>query len=236
MQEIFLFILAYYSNVEYTGYMKKTTKAHTATSAALKFWLKKSGMTQGELAEKIGLDQSTLSNMIRGVRGIKAEYIEKLCEIFGISMAEFFACDSGDLPEIVFVPLVSAMPKAGLGSLQMDDEQLALYSFHSSFINRKSGTTDSMRLFRVEGNSMQPTIDNNDMIMVNLLQTEVRQGAIYLIRFEGELMVKRLERRAGGVVLIRSDNPAYEDIPVNPENESVDFEIFGKMVWLCREF
>jgi phage repressor protein C with HTH and peptisase S24 domain len=50
-------------------------------------------------------------------------------------------------------------------------------------------------------------------------------------------MIKRLERRPGGIVRIHSDNPAYETIELQPgSTEYLDFAIFGRMVWMCREF
>lgn len=214
----------------------KIIKRNSPTAKLLAYWLKRTGMKQAELAEKVGLEQGTISNMIRGVRGIKAEHLEKMCDVFGITLAEFFAGQDSDVPEVVFVPLVKAVPRAGLGGLETDGGTVALYSFHSEFIKRKQGTPETMRLFRVEGDSMEPTIRSDDMVMINLRMTDVRSGNIYLIRFEGELMLKRLERRPAGRILIRSDNPGYEDIEVHPDENSVDFVVFGRMVWLCREF
>lgn len=213
-----------------------TIKRNSPTARALAYWLKRCGMKQAELAERVGLEQGTISNMIRGVRGIKAEYLERMCDVFGITLAEFFTCGENTLPEIVFVPLVKAVPRAGAGGLETDGAATALYAFHSDFIKRKQGTPETMRLFRVEGDSMEPTIAPNDLIMVNLNMADVRSGHIYLVRFEGELMIKRLERRPGGEVLIRSDNARYDDIAIKPDPEYIDFRIFGRMVWLCREF
>jgi phage repressor protein C with HTH and peptisase S24 domain len=92
-----------------------------------------------------------------------------------------------------------------------------------------------MKLFEVAGDSMAPTLMDGDLIMVNLREKNVRSGCIYLVRMEDELMVKRLENRPGGVLLIRSDNRAYEDIPVN-RGSGADVETLGRMVWSCREY
>ena len=79
-------------------------------------------------------------------------------------------------------------------------------------------------------------MNDRDLILVNLKEKHVRSGYVYLIRIGNELMVKRLENRPGGVLLIRSDNPDYEDIPVNLEEVDGDIEIHGRMVWSCREY
>ena len=216
--------------------MQKAIKENSATANALRFWLKETGLKQAELAEKVGLEQGTISNMARGARGIKAEHLERMCEVFGISLAEFFACKTAELPEIVFIRLVKAVPRAGTGSLETDSDTVSLYSFHTSFIRRKGGTPETMVLFNIDGDSMEPTVSAGDMVMINQSLNDIRSGSIYLIRFEGELMLKRLERRPGGEVLIRSDNEKYDDIAIKKDQDHIDFEIFGRMVWLCREF
>jgi len=50
-------------------------------------------------------------------------------------------------------------------------------------------------------------------------------------------MVKRLERRSGNILLIRSDNEErYAPVPINMDSEAGEIEIFGRMVWSCREY
>lgn len=206
------------------------------TADALGFWLKKRGMTQSALAEKTGLAQNYISQMNTGSRPGSLETIQVIADALGVSLPEFFACKDDELPEVEFVPLVKAVPRAGTGGLEVDDEHVRLYSFHSSFLRRKQGTPETMRLFKIDGDSMEKTLFPGDLIMVNTRQVHISTGGIYLIRLEGELMVKRLENRPGGILLIRSDNDRYDDLSVDKNNESLDLEVFGRMVWSCREY
>lgn len=205
-------------------------------SEAVKFWLKKRHLKQNELAEAVGVEPSTISQIVNRHRLPSIELAARIAEAFDISLPELFACKDDELPDVEFVPLVKAVPRAGSGGLEIDDERKKFYSFHSSFLRRKQGTVETMRLFYVDGDSMEPTLYSGDMIMVNLRQTHISTGGIYLIRLEGELMVKRLENRPGGVLLIRSDNDRYNDIPVDKNDEAIDVEVFGRMVWSCREY
>ena len=207
------------------------------TAEALKFWLKETNMKQSDLAEKTGISQGHISNMSTGTRGIPTANLEKICEVLGISIPEFFARNDSNLPEVSYVPRVSARPRAGNGGLEVDGGFTGYYSFHTSFLQRKNGSEETMRIFAIDGNSMEPTLQSGDLIMVNLRQDDISSGQIYLLRFEHELMVKRLEKRPGGVIRIRSDNDYYEPIDINPAtDEGVDFQVFGRMVWSCREY
>ena len=213
-----------------------TMKENKITAEALRFWMKKNTLTQAALSEKAGLAQNYISQIVTGMRKPSIEAVEQLCEAMGISLPEFFARKDDDMPEVEFVPLVKAVPRAGTGGLETDGDFDRWYSFHSSFLARKGGSKESMRLFRVDGDSMEPTLFSGDMIMVNLKTTHITTGGIYLLRLEDELMVKRLENRLGGILLIRSDNEAYEDISINKTEVDGDIEIFGRMVWSCREY
>lgn len=205
-------------------------------TSSLTFWLEKKGFTQVELAKRMGVNPNTISQYKTGDRTPPMDKLEMLVDALGVTLPEFFACKDDEKPDIVFVERVKARPRAGTGGLEVDAERDGYYSFHSSFITRKRGTEKTMKIFEAAGGSMSPTLDDGDLIMVNLAEKDVRSGYIYLLRMEDELMVKRLENRPGGILLIRSDNPDYEDIQVSKHDDGTDVEIFGRMVWSCREY
>ncbi|MCL1939736.1 MAG: helix-turn-helix domain-containing protein [Desulfovibrionaceae bacterium] len=212
------------------------TDGRKTTAEALDYWIKKRGMTQAQLAEKTDLAQNYISQIKTGSRYGSIEALQKIADALDLSLPEFFARKDASLPELVYVQKVKARPSAGSGSLETDSEHAGYYSFHSSFIARKRGTPDSMKIFEVSGDSMSPTLGDSDLIMINMKEADVRTGHIYLLRIEDELLVKRLETRPGGIILIRSDNPDYETITVSRNDEHLDMQIFGRMVWSCREY
>ena len=213
-------------------------KAEKITADALAFWLEKRRLNQKGLAEKLGVAPNTISQIVNGHRYPSLELLEKIAEVLAVSLPEFFSRRDESLPDIEFVPLIKAVPRAGAGGLETDGEHEGLYSFHSSFLLRKQGTPETMRLFRIAGDSMEPTLFSGDMIMVNTGEAarHVQTGMVYLLRLGDELMVKRLENRPGNMLLIRSDNPSYQAIPVSKAEMEGEIEIFGRMVWSCREY
>lgn len=201
---------------------------------ALKFWRQKRELTQAQLAKKAGYGQNTISGWETGNREPSWDDIENLCSKLDVSLIDFLTCNDAVYPESYHVPLVKARPYAGSGGLETDGDYIGWYSFHTDFLCRK-GSPDYMRLFEVAGDSMTPTLNDGDMILVDLHQKDVQSGRIYLLRIGEELMVKRLERRPGGILIIKSDNTNYEPIPVKIE-QAPDVEVFGRMVWSCREY
>ena len=82
----------------------------------------------------------------------------------------------------------------------------------------------------VRGDSMTPTLKNQALIMVNRIEDFAGDG-IYVFRFDGQLMVKRLQFTKSGLSVV-SDNTTYEPWELTRnEMTTVDFEIIGEVVW-----
>lgn len=210
-------------------------KIATELPIILRYWRNKKGFTQSLLASSLGVKQNTISSWEKGVRTPGMDDLDKLCEIYGISFASFLTKQDDDLPEFSPVPLLAARPRGGEGGHETEGEIQSWYSFHTDFLLRK-GCPEKMRLFFIAGDSMSPTLNEGDMVMVDTSQTsQVVSGKIYMLRIGDELMMKRLENRPNNILLLQSDNPRYSPIELNTHEEN-DVEIFGRMVWSCREY
>lgn len=89
------------------------------------------------------------------------------------------------------------------------------------------------RLFvaKGDGDSMFPTLINDDMIIIDTLQTRLNLiDKIWAISLYGGGGIKRLRAIAKDKVEVISDNPAHENQIVNIE----DLHIVGRVVWVGR--
>lgn len=213
----------------------ESMKIATELPVILKYWRTKKRMTQSALAALLGVKQNTISAWENGTRTPGMDDLDSLCTIYKVSFVAFLTKQDEDLPEFSPVPLLAARPRGGSGGLETEDDIQSWYSFHTDFLLRK-GNPQKMRLFFIAGDSMAPTLNEGDMVMVDTAQIGgVISGKIYMLRIGEELMMKRLENRPNGILLIRSDNPSYEPIEINTHEEN-DVEIYGRMVWSCREY
>lgn len=137
-----------------------------------------------------------------------------------------------ELAEYELIPKTSA--RAGAGSSHIiEDETEGLYAFRKDFLSSLRISKNSV-LLDVLGDSMEPTLRNGDTILVDKSDIEVHDGQIYLIGFQQQLLIKRIFRDVGGIVL-KSDNSAYRETLVPPEYAD-DFVVFGRMRWMARTF
>jgi phage repressor protein C with HTH and peptisase S24 domain len=90
-----------------------------------------------------------------------------------------------------------------------------------------------MILIDVYGNSMEPELKDGDTVLIDTSQKEILAGSIYAVGIDDTIMVKRLEKHPGKLVLM-SDNKDYETIYLSlSEMDSV--RIIGKIVWISRD-
>ena len=86
----------------------------------------------------------------------------------------------------------------------------------------------NMALVEVIGDSMSPTVDGGDVVLVDLQETRFRHDGIYVLHTDVDLAVKRLQRQPDGTLMMRSDNPAYESYAVKPE----EVNVMGRALWV----
>jgi phage repressor protein C with HTH and peptisase S24 domain len=80
------------------------------------------------------------------------------------------------------------------------------------------------------GDSMAPGIGDGDLLLVDTTDPKIVNFGIYVLEMRGERLVKRVQRKFDGSLILISDNPAYqpEEIPEKPASEVT---VIGKVVW-----
>lgn len=89
------------------------------------------------------------------------------------------------------------------------------------------------RLFvaRGEGDSMFPTLINNDIVVIDTLQTNLNLiDKVWAISLFGAGGIKRLRPVGEGKIEVISDNPAHKDQVVAAD----DLRIMGRVIWVAR--
>ena len=140
--------------------------------------------------------------------------------------------EQSDIISIPYYPEVSAA--AGSGALVYDENTVKHLQISSAIINISTG--DNVCLINATGNSMQPVIDDRDLLLVDLSQKLITDEGIYVIRLDTTLVVKRVQKILNGIILI-SDNPQYppREISANNFNEN-DAAVIGKVIAVIKNF
>jgi phage repressor protein C with HTH and peptisase S24 domain len=139
-----------------------------------------------------------------------------------------------DLPEgeFVFVPRLRINLSAGHGSDQVEIEfvQAQPQAFRADWIRKERLHPNRLASMYATGDSMQPSIFDGDSLVVDTSQTEVIDGRVYALWYEGGERVKRLYRIPGGGLRIHSDNAAEYPAILLDKDHVGHIRIVGRVV------
>jgi phage repressor protein C with HTH and peptisase S24 domain len=143
-------------------------------------------------------------------------------------VAEGRATDESDY---AFIPLYDVHAGAGEGTIVEVEEVEDVLAISKFWIrNELRVSPASLNLIHVRGDSMVPTLSPGDLVLVDRSDTAIVDG-VYVLRLDGMLLIKRLQRFPASVVKIVSDNPAYETFEINLNKLTEEFTIIGRVVW-----
>jgi len=136
-------------------------------------------------------------------------------------------------PAMLLVPQLAVGASAGAGA-NIDGEGVeAGFAFDARWLRRLGADTRALSIIAVEGDSMAPTLNDGDDIMVDGADTAARlRDGIYVLRMEDALMVKRVARLpSAGRISVKSDNALY---PSWPDLAAEAVMLVGRVVWAGR--
>ncbi len=133
------------------------------------------------------------------------------------------------MDDYAFVPLYDAQCSAGAGSWNENSRVLTHLSFTRYSLRKQGLTPDHLSAIRIDGDSMEPVLNSGDTVLIDHTRTTIEGEGIYVLRFDGHLYAKRLQRNFDGVVII-SANKEYAPVTV-PRDRLEELEVIGKAVW-----
>lgn len=135
--------------------------------------------------------------------------------------------------EFALVPLYDVEVSAGHGA-HIDQEQIASQiAFRRDWLTQSGFNINNLVSLSARGDSMEPTVRDGDLLLVDTSQKEVIEDGIYVLLLDHHLLAKRLQRLYDGTIYIRSDNTAYER-QVVPPDAADQLQIIGRVVWTGR--
>lgn len=134
-------------------------------------------------------------------------------------------------------PLYNVAGGAGDGNIVDTEEVEDLLAFKQDWIARElRASPDNLSLIYVQGESMMPTLNPRDVILIERNDQRNTSDGIYVIRMGEALLVKRLQFLPEGEINVTSDNEAYQPYRVSLKNQAENFDIIGRVVWAGRRF
>lgn len=185
-------------------------------------------VSYGQLAEVLGMTRQYISK-------IKDDELdEKKLNILNSYFNEMSTDNEIKFLKIpVFGNVTASM---GYGISVYDENQTGVYEISSKLAKDIGIVSGKTQMIFASGDSMYPTIEGGDSLLIDTSKKEVYDGRIYCVRIDGQLYAKRLQKIPPNTVKVISDNekkydPFYVDFS---KDISFDFDVIGEIRWWGR--
>lgn len=192
-----------------------------------------------QLSEILGVSQS-------GVQNWKARNVipyKEVCDTsleFGVSI-EWLLNGTGEkysgvnTSKTLSVPHYAIQASAGGGALVEAEKIEQHLTLSREWLKREGIASNDLIGIYAQGDSMEPTVQDGDSLLIDRTKSIIgSDGGIYVINYEGELFVKRVQKLLDGRIAVTSDNKNHMSIEIS-KNDLERLKIIGRVVWFGRK-
>ncbi len=184
-----------------------------------------------DVASALTIPQATFATMKKR-NSIPYREIMEFCAMKKLSINWLFfdqaidmlASETDKYFQVRYFPDVRA--SAGGGAFNFD-ENYKLLSIDSTIMkNIVSEGTKEIEAITVDGESMEPTLQDSSIVFIDRTQTNIKKDGIYVASTNAGLFIKRIRQRADGMIELISDNKNYSPEYILSE----EIKIIGRVV------
>lgn len=204
------------------------------------------GVSQAELARRVGVSQPTISALIKG-DNLGSKHLHRIAAELETSPAWLAGETDDDAPisvppsalaalteklDFEVIPELELGYSMGGGSVFDSYEQRGIIPFARSWLRpMMRGSFSDLFVARGDGDSMQPTLLDGDLVLIDTAQRDIRQqDRIWAIGYGDLGMIKRVRRVPGGSYQLLSDNPSVPPILC----DDGEMHVVGRVIWIGR--
>ena len=185
-------------------------------------------INQSMLAECLGITRQTVSNRIKNESEVTVSELTRAENFFNVKLFSEHVSEH-DIAYIDYYTDVFA--SCGSGSIVFSSEKTRLPLSTTMISGYSKNKLYSM--VNASGNSMSPTIDSGDKLIVEHWSgDQIQDDKIYVFCYNGEFFIKRLSKNIDEII-IKSDNPEYRMRTIS-QKASADLILIGKVVTVIK--
>lgn len=182
------------------------------------------GWTQNHLATAAGVSQGTIGNIESGARQSRGS-LPQIAEALGIShkwladglgsmtLVTNAAGQYGDPGTLSLRRSRLLLPLSRPGFLtEPDDAGIAPILLHPNWLRQVAARPEHLVAIRVDGPAMEPSLFDDDTVVVHTDATAPVDGGVFALDQEGTLILRRLNRD-GGHWWMHADHPDQARFP-----------------------
>lgn len=200
-------------------------------------------LSQSDLAKAISVHMNTIGKVERGASVADAQLLLDVARVTKVAPEWLLVGSNGKnadaglaeaYADLELIPAYAVKASTGNGFAVHDEEAVGSFAFKRAWLARKGLNASTLVVVSARGDSMEPTVCDGDILLVDRNVTRLAGDGIYLIERDNELYCKRLQKLFDGGVTIMSDNRRYEAQQLSAEAAS-GLNVIGRVRWIGGE-
>lgn len=177
------------------------------------------------------IGQGTLARIRAGETGVRMESLQKFADYHQVELDTLLRGHVDSDEEFIQVSRLSVEVGAGPGRSVGIVEEVGALQFRRDFLRATGVSPINAAIVTVRGTSMEPTIKDGAVLLLNRADQEPRAGNIYAFSWGEEMLVKRLQKVGGEwhAVSDNADKDMHPDIVLDGAAHAV---IQGRAIWM----
>ncbi len=179
-------------------------------------------------------DGAFIGQMLRGERPITEKTVNQIHELPG--GYSWFTGEVSIAPQTkegIHIPLLANTGSMGSGEDHQDEDVMTGSLTLSPFFIQeriRPSRTEALRFINSYGDSMSPTFESGDVLLVDTGIRDVKINGIYVLSAQSRIFIKRVSQRMDGHFTVSSDNPSEKTVEVLNGDHQVN--VLGRVVWV----
>jgi phage repressor protein C with HTH and peptisase S24 domain len=187
-----------------------------------------------DVAQALNIPQATFATMKKR-NSIPYEEILEFCAMKKISVNWLFFDQAVDMlkaetEKFFQVRYFSDIRASAGGGAEVFDENYETITIDEKIMHNMVGLGNTeLEAIHVDGESMEPTLQDGSIVFVDRTQTNINKDGIFIASTTAGLFIKRIRQRADGMVELISDNKAYSPEVLAPDEVSIVGKVVGNI-------
>ena len=188
-----------------------------------------------DVATVLNIPQATFATMKKR-NSIPYEEILEFCALKKISVNWLFFDQAVDMlkaetEKFFQVRYFSDIRASAGGGAEVFDENYESISLDEKIMHSMVGMgSTELEAIHVDGESMEPTLQDGSIIFIDRDQTNIDKNGVFIAStITGGLFIKRIQKRADGMIELISDNSMYPPQAIHPEEVTIVGKVVGNI-------
>lgn len=199
------------------------------------------GLSRRAFGELLGVAESKIQKIEIGAQRADHEFLSILSQSLAIDMNWLLGetskppLNADTTNEFINVPRLAVEASAGNGTAVESESETHSYAFSRKWLTKRGLAPNHLSVISVRGDSMEPDLNDGDLILIDRADTTLADGKIYAVQYSNNLFVKRIQYIPGDTVRLGSSNALYSPIEITtPEADGV--HVVGRVVASMHEW